>query len=76
MAKITTSLNNVTYSNLYDITYGTAQGSCLVPLLFIIFCNDMHLLPLHGQIILFADDSNLLCSHCDKKFLEFMIWNS
>ena len=33
----------------------------------------MHLLPLYGQIILFADDTNLLCSHHDKKFLEFML---
>ena len=73
VAKITTSSNNVTYSNSYDITYGTAQGSCLGPLLFLIFCNDMHLLPLYGQIILFADDTNLLCSHRDKKFLEFML---
>ena len=73
VAKITTSLNNVTYSNLCDITYGTAQGSCLGPLLFLIFCNDMHLLPLYGQIILFADDTNLLCSHHDRKFLEFML---
>ena len=73
MAKITTSLNNVTYSNSYDIMYGTAQGSCLGPLLFLIFCNDVHLLPLYGQIILFADDTNLFCSHCDRKFLEFML---
>ena len=73
VAKITTSLNNVTYSNLYDIMYGTTQGSCLGPLLFLIFCNDMHLLPLYGQIILFTDDTNLLCSHRDKKFLEFML---
>ena len=33
----------------------------------------MHLLPLYGQIILFPDDTNLLCSHRDKKFLEFML---
>ena len=37
VAKTTTSLNNVTYSNSYDITYGTAQGSCLGPLLFLFF---------------------------------------
>ena len=36
------------------------------------FCNDMHLLPFYGRIILFTDDTNLLCSHRDK-FLEFML---
>ena len=35
IAKISTSPNNVTKSDKYDTTYGTAQGSCLGPLLFI-----------------------------------------
>ena len=37
VAKITVSENRVVYSEHYQITYGTAQGSCLGPLLFILF---------------------------------------
>ena len=36
--------HNITeISNKYQITYGTAQGSCLSLLLFNVFCNDIHL---------------------------------
>ena len=73
VTKVTTSTNNTTYSDSYDISYRTAQGSCLGPLLFLIFCNDVHRLPLYGCIILFADNTNLLCNHWNKKFLEYML---
>ena len=68
-----TANNKITYSDQFNITYGTTQGSCLGPLLFLIFGNDIHLLPLYGRIMLFADDTNLLCNHQDKKFLEYML---
>ena len=55
----------------YDIMYGAAQGSCLGPLLFIVFCNDIHLLPLIGTLILFADDTTLLNSSKYKAYLEY-----
>ena len=41
--KINTAENGTVKSDLYNITYSTAQGSCLGPLLFILFTNDIHL---------------------------------
>ena len=50
-------------SDDYKIDCGTAQGSCLGPLLFILFCNDIHLIPAICKIILFADDTTLYHHH-------------
>ena len=72
-AKVTTKPGEVTYSTAFNITYGTAQGSYLGPLLFIIFCNDVQLLPLYGSLILFADDTTLTNSHHSEKFLQYAI---
>ena len=66
-------MQTTTYSKPFPITYGTAQGSCLGPLLFILFCNDIKLLPLYGTLILFADDTTLLNYHRNKNFLKFSI---
>ena len=73
ITKITTSPNNVTKSNKYDITHGTVQGSCLGPLLFIIFVNDIHLLPLYSRVILFVDDMTIFNSHSSSKYLQYMM---
>ena len=54
VAKVTTSPNKTVKSERFDITYGTAQGSCLGPLLFILFVNDIHHLPIYSKLILFA----------------------
>ena len=51
------------YSNLYDVEYGTPQGSCLGPLLFLLFTNDLYLNIEHCSAILFADDTTLYKSH-------------
>ena len=73
MAKVNTSQNNTTCSEHYDITYCTAQGSCLGPLLFMLFYNDIQQLPLYGTLILFADDRTLFNSHRNPGYLKFTI---
>ena len=71
VTKIQTNSNQVVYSEKCEVTHGTAQGSCLWPLLFILFCNDIYMLPLLGKLILFADDMTLLESHKNKKILAY-----
>ena len=73
VAKITTGPNTIVKLESYKITYGAAQGSCLGPLLFIIFMNDIHLLPVYSNIILFADDTTIFNSHKSLKFLKYML---
>ena len=73
VAKVTTSENKTTYSEVFDISFGTAQGSYLGPLLFLLFCNDIYLLPLYSQLILFADDTTLFNSHKSEIYLEYML---
>ena len=46
-------------SDYYDISIGTPQGSCLGPLLFLIFVNDLQLNLIKNDCILFADDTTL-----------------
>ena len=53
VTKLTTNKNKTVRSETYNITYGTSQGSCLGTLLFIIFCNDIHLLHTYSRIIMF-----------------------
>ena len=69
VAKITTCLNKITKSEAFNITCGAAQGSCFGPLLFIIFVNDIHLLPLYSKVILFADDTTIFNSHKTKHYM-------
>ena len=62
---------NVEYSKTYNVDYGTPQGSCLGPLLFLIFCNDINLHLDFMNVIQFADDTTLYLS---KKNLNYLQW--
>ena len=63
--------NGVGLSNEYDVTYGTPQGSCLGPLMFLVFCNDLHLHLMHLEVLQFADDTMLYLSHKHIAYLRF-----
>lgn len=55
------SVNN-TNSNPAVVTRGVPQGSILGPLLFVIYVNNISMLPLAGKSFLFADDTALIYS--------------
>lgn len=42
------------------------QGSCLGPLLFLIYTNSITNLKLHGELVLFADDTALIVNGYQK----------
>ena len=58
------------YSNWKSITHGTPQGSCLGPLLFLIFCNDLNLNITYSSCIQFADDTTLYFTHKNLRVLQ------
>ena len=57
----------------YNVEYGTPQGSCLGPLIFLIFCNDIHLNMTFLACIQFADDTSLHKSHYNLQYLRFCV---
>ena len=69
----TLSSNNIETSNRYQIKYGTAQDSCLGPLLFNIFCNDIHYNIEYSNLILFADDTTIYASHRNSTYLNYIL---
>ena len=68
--KIQSSNGKIEYSSYHPLSYGTPQGSCLGPLLFLIFINDLHYSVSYGTSLLFADDTTLLHSHKNLRYLK------
>ena len=60
-------------STQYEVNYGVPQGSCLGPLLFLVFCNDLHLNLEFTKCILFADDTTIYNSHKDLRYLTWSL---
>ena len=69
-AKYTTGLSNSELSQTYKMEFGTPQGSCLGPLLFIIFCNDLNIHLTYLSCIQFADDTTLYGSSKSLRLLQ------
>ena len=61
------------YSSYQELDYGTPQGSCLGPLLFIIFINDLPLSNEYCLSLLFADDTTLIHSHHNLDILKIQM---
>ena len=66
------SSGRTVYSNTENILIGTPQGSCLGPLIFLIFCNDIYLNLELCTGILFVDDTTIYNWH---KNFDFLCWS-
>ena len=69
----TTSCGIDTLSDEFTVKYSTPQGSCLGPLIFLIFVNDLHLHLLDSECVQFADDMTLIFAHGNLKYLCFCV---
>ena len=64
---------NVEYSDSFSIEHGTPQGSCLGPLLFLIFCNDISLHLNYMKVIQFTDDTTLYLGNKNLRYLQWHV---
>ena len=68
-----TSTGIVEYSDYEIVTYGTPQGSCLGPLIYLIFTNDMAIHLENCNSIMFADDTTLYQTHKSLRYLKWCL---
>ena len=61
------------YSNYELVTFGTPQGSCLGPLLFLIFSNDLFRHLEYCNNLQFADDTKIYKGHRNVRYLTWCI---
>ena len=60
-------------SDSFEVKYGTPQGSCLGPLIFLIYCNDLHLNLNYTKCIQFADDTTLYIGSKHPRYLKYCL---
>ena len=65
--------NTCTYSDYHEVNVGTPQGSCLGPLLFLLYINDLNLNLEYSKIILFADDTTIFMGHRNLNYLNWCL---
>ena len=70
---VTSATGRMEKSDNFPVNVGTPQGSCLGPLMFLVFVNDLHLHLDLCNSILFADDTTIYKSHRNLKFLKWCI---
>ena len=67
------SSGKLEYSEYQTVNYGTPQGSCLGPLIFLLFTNDLYQHLKHCSSILFADDTTLYKVHRNLTYLRWCL---
>ena len=67
------STGKLEYSQEETVNIGTPQGSCLGPLIFLIFNNDLYQVIENCSTILFADDTTLYVSSKNTNYLKWCI---
>ena len=68
-----TNSQSETRSDYHTVNYGTPQGLCLGPLIFLIFVNDMRLHLSDVESVQFADDTTILFGHRNENYLRFCV---